>query len=54
MKGAAVGGGMLAVAGVSFDLWNEWWWAVGGLMVVLACMTPRTMPESSGLKAGGR
>jgi exopolysaccharide production protein ExoQ len=54
MKGAAVGGGMLAVAAVSFDLWNEWWWAVGGLMIVLACMTPRTSPESGGLQAGAR
>lgn len=54
MKGAAVGGGMLAVAAVSFDLWNEWWWAVGGLLVVLACMTPRTSPESGAVQAGGR
>ncbi len=54
MKGAAICGGMLAVASVSFDLWNEWWWAVGGLMVVLACMAPRAVDDRCGLPAGGR
>lgn len=41
-KGAALAGAMVAVAMVSFDLWNEWWWAVGGLLAVLAAATPAT------------
>lgn len=39
-KAAALVGVMTAVAGVSFDLWNDWWWAVGGLLGVLAVATP--------------
>lgn len=39
-KAAAVVGVMTAVASVSFDLWNDWWWAVGGLLAVLAVATP--------------
>lgn len=42
LRGAAVVGAMTAVAAVSFDLWNEWWWAVGGLLTTLAVSTPTT------------
>jgi len=31
---AAVTGGVLATAMVSFDLWREWWWAAAGLLYV--------------------
>jgi len=37
---AALAGAMTATI-VSFDLWNEWWWAVGGLLAVLAAIVPR-------------
>lgn len=40
-RAAALVGGMTAIACVSFDLWNEWWWAVGGLLAVLAVGSPR-------------
>ncbi len=40
LKAAALAGAMVAVAMVSFDLWNEWWWAVGGLLAMLAAATP--------------
>jgi len=40
LKAAALAGAMVAVAMVSFDLWNEWWWAVGGLLAGLAAATP--------------
>lgn len=38
---AALAGGLTAAACVSFDLWNEWWWAVGGLLAALAVAAPR-------------
>jgi peptidoglycan/LPS O-acetylase OafA/YrhL/O-antigen ligase len=44
LKAAALVGGMTAVAAVSFDLWNEWWWAIGGLLAVLAIVTPAGLP----------
>ena len=47
LKGAALVGGMIAVAGVSFDLWNEWWWAVGGLLTTLAVATPSRVTKLS-------
>lgn len=43
-RAAALAGGMTAIACVSFDLWNEWWWAVGGLLAVLAVASPREVP----------
>lgn len=46
-KAAAVAGGMIAVAAVSFDLWNEWWWAIGGLLAMLAAATPLRAAEKS-------
>lgn len=42
LRGAAVVGAMVAITAVYFDLWNEWWWAVGGLLIVLAVSTPST------------
>jgi peptidoglycan/LPS O-acetylase OafA/YrhL len=44
LKGAAIAGAMTAVACVSFDLWREWWWAVGGLLGALAVATPVRAP----------
>lgn len=41
LRAAGLAGGMMVVACVSFDLWNEWWWAVGGLLGVLAIAAPR-------------
>lgn len=38
---AGLVGGMAAIACVSFDLWNEWWWATAGLLAVLAAVTVR-------------
>jgi len=35
-RAAGLAGAFAAVACVSFDLWNEWWWAVGGFLAVLA------------------
>jgi peptidoglycan/LPS O-acetylase OafA/YrhL len=40
LRAAALAGIMTAVAAVSFDLWNDWWWAIGGLLAVLAVATP--------------
>lgn len=40
LKAAALAGAMTAVAAVSFDLWNDWWWAFGGLLAILAVATP--------------
>lgn len=36
---AGLAGGMTAIACVSFDLWNEWWWATAGLLAVLVAVT---------------
>lgn len=35
---AGLAGGAAAIACVSFDLWNEWWWALVGLMGVLCAI----------------
>lgn len=40
LRAAAIVGAMVAIGTVSFELWNEWWWAVGGLLAVLAVSTP--------------
>jgi O-antigen ligase len=40
-RAAALVGVMLAVCTVSFDLWNEFWWAIGGLLAVLAILTSK-------------
>lgn len=37
---AAIIGGMMA-GWISFDLWNEWWWAVASLLAVLVAASPR-------------
>jgi peptidoglycan/LPS O-acetylase OafA/YrhL/O-antigen ligase len=37
---AGLVGAVSAVGFVSFDLWNEWWWAVVGLLAVLAACQP--------------
>lgn len=41
LRAAALVGAMAVIACISFDLWNEWWWAVGGLLAVLAVASPR-------------
>lgn len=41
MKGAALAGGAFAIACVSFDLWNDMFWASCGLIAVLIVCTPR-------------
>ncbi len=33
LAGAGFAGAAFAVACVSYDLWNEWWWAAGGFLV---------------------
>ena len=59
LRAAAVVGAMVAIGSVSFELWNDWWWAVGGLLAVLAVSTPSTVMkrtsqvESVGLTFGG-
>lgn len=35
---AGLAGGIMAISMVSFDLWNEWWWAAAGLLAVLATL----------------
>lgn len=39
-RAAALAGSMAGVSFVSFDLWNEWWWAVAGLLAILAVAAP--------------
>lgn len=36
---AGVVGAIVAISGVSFDLWNDWWWAVCGLLLVLVSVS---------------
>ncbi len=50
LRAAAVGGAMIAIGTVSFELWNDWWWAVGGLLAVLAVSTPRSLPARTDKK----
>ena len=38
---AALGGQFMAIALVSFDLWNDWWWACAGLLAVLIVVMAR-------------
>jgi peptidoglycan/LPS O-acetylase OafA/YrhL/O-antigen ligase len=53
LRAAAIVGAMVAIGGVSFELWNEWWWAVGGLLAVLAVSTPATLAKRSPVAQGG-
>lgn len=53
LKAAALLGGVIAVAVVSFDLWNDWWWAVGGMLAVLAVATPQTVRKPEPVIAEG-
>jgi len=41
LKGAALAGDVFAIACVSFDLWNDMFWAGRGLIAVTALATPR-------------
>ncbi len=45
--------GMTVVACVSFDLWREWWWAVGGLLAVFAAALPAASASSPGKDVSG-
>ena len=38
---AALAGQFMAVALVSFDLWNDWWWAAAGLMAAFIVVMAR-------------
>ncbi len=38
---AALAGGFIAIALVSFDLWNDWWWATAGLLSALIVVMMR-------------
>ena len=52
LSAAAIFGAMVVIGSVSFELWNDWWWAVGGLLAVLAVCTP-TQAATRPLKAEG-
>lgn len=54
LRAAAILGAMVAIGSVSFELWNDWWWAVGGLLGVLAVSTPSVVarPASRDLGVG--
>ncbi len=54
LRAAAIVGAMVAIGTVSFELWNEWWWAVGGLLAVLAVSTPATLVARQSKSAEGR
>ncbi len=50
---AGVVGTIVAISGVSFDLWNDWWWAVCGLLLVLVSVSvrePATAADTAGLQ----
>lgn len=62
LRAAGLAGGMMVVACVSFDLWNEWWWAVGGLLggwrllrhgarLLRAKAEPKLPPRSASMEA---
>jgi len=38
---AALAGQFMAIALVSFDLWNDWWWATGGILAALIVVMAR-------------
>ncbi len=38
---AALAGGFVSVALVSFDLWNDWWWACAGLLATFIVVMAR-------------
>jgi hypothetical protein len=38
---AALAGQFMAIALVSFDLWNDWWWACAGLLAALTVVMAR-------------
>ncbi len=46
---AALVGAFTAGAAVSFDLWNEWWWAAAGLLATLAV---RSLPADHAATEG--
>jgi O-antigen ligase len=52
-RAASIAGGFLAAACVSFDLWNEWWWAVGGFLAVL-CVAHLPENGAAGPTSGGK
>jgi hypothetical protein len=38
---AALAGQFMAIALVSFDLWNDWWWAAGGILAAFIVVMAR-------------
>jgi O-antigen ligase len=51
---AALAGQFMAIALVSFDLWNDWWWACAGLLAAFIVVLARaeTIDDPSRLLAG--
>ena len=45
LRGAALAGGVFAIACVSFDLWNDMFWAAAGLIALFIVCTPRIRPR---------
>ena len=41
LRAAALAGGVFAIACVSFDLWNDMFWAAAGMIALLIVCTPR-------------
>ncbi len=36
---AGVIGAVVAISAVTYDLWNDWWWAVSGMLVILSSIS---------------
>lgn len=52
LRAAALLGAMVAGC-VSFELWNDWWWAVGGLLGMLAVSTPSAVASRTAVVQSG-
>lgn len=52
LRGAALAGGVFAIACVSFDLWNDMFWAASGLIALLVVGTPRIRPRREAQAVG--
>jgi O-antigen ligase len=51
-RAAAIAGAFAATASVSFDLWNEWWWAVAGYLAILTVAHTRKQDAVQAAPAG--
>jgi peptidoglycan/LPS O-acetylase OafA/YrhL/O-antigen ligase len=52
LRGAALAGGVFAIACVSFDLWNDMFWAASGLIALLIVCTPRLRQRAEAPSVG--